>query len=83
MAKSFVKNEVCGMTSVISLPLGDEFKVTHKGDDGPSSAIINSALYSAYSGRNQLCAIMLKIAVELAIHIVCCEIDKVNRFENG
>ena len=35
------------MTSVISLPLGDEVKVTQKGDDGHSSAIINSALYSA------------------------------------
>ena len=66
------------MTSIISLPLGDEAKVTHNGDDGHSSAIINSALYSAHGGRNQLCAIMSKIAVELAIQIVCCEIDKVN-----
>ena len=66
------------MTSVISLPLGDEVKVTQKDDE-----IINSALYSAHGGRNQLCAIMSKIAVELAIQIVCCEIDKVNRFENG
>ena len=71
------------MTSVISLPLGDEFKVTQKGDDGHSSAIVNSALYSAHGGRNQMCAIVLKIAVELAIQIVCCEIDKVNRFKNG
>ena len=45
--------------------------------------IIDSALYSANGGRNQPCAIMSKIAVELAIQIVCCEIDKVNRFENG
>ena len=71
------------MTSVISLPLGDEVQVTQKGDDGHSSAIINSTLYSAHDGRNQLCAIMSKIAVELAIQIVCCEIDKVNKFENG
>ena len=77
------KNEVCGMTSIISLPVGDEVKVTQKGDDGHSSAIINSALYSAHDGRNQLCAIMSKIAVELAIQIVCYEINKVNRFENG
>ena len=49
-----------------------------KGDDGHSIAIINSALYSAHGGRNQLCAIMSKIAVELAIQIMCCEIDKVN-----
>ena len=70
------------MTSVISLPMGDEVKVTQKGDDH-SSVISNSALYSAHGGRNQLCAIMSKIAVELAIQIVCCEIDKVNRFENG
>ena len=55
------------MTSVISLPLGDEVKVTQKGDDGHSSEIINSALYSAHSGRNQLCAIMSKSAGELAI----------------
>ena len=68
---------------VISLPLGDEVKVTQKGDDGHSSAIINSALYSAHYGRNQLCAIMSKIAVELAIQIVCYEIDKVNKFKNG
>ena len=27
------KNKVCGMTSVISLPMGDEVKVTQKGDD--------------------------------------------------
>ena len=71
------------MTSVIILPMGDEVKVTQKGDDGHSSAIINSTLYSAHGGRNQLCAIMSKIAIELAIHIVCCEIDKVNRFGNG
>ena len=71
------------MTTVISLPLGDEVKVTQKGDDGNSSAIINSPLYSAHDGRNQLCAIMSKIAIELAIQIVCCEIDKVNRFKNG
>ena len=71
------------MTSVVSLPVGDDVKVTQKGDDGPSSAIINSMLYRAHDGRNQLCAIMSKIAVELAIQIVCCEIDKVNRFENG
>ena len=66
------------MTSVISLPLGDEVKVTQKGDDGHLSAIINSALYSAHGGTNQMCAIMSKIVVELAIQIVCCEIDKVN-----
>ena len=71
------------MNSVVSLPLGDEVKVTRKVDDGHLSAIINSALYSAHSGRNQLCAIMSKIAVELAIQIMCYEIDKVNRFENG
>ena len=63
--------------------MGDEVKVTLKGDDGHSSAIINSVLYSAHGGRNQLCAIMSKIIVELAIQIVCCEIDKVNIFENG
>ena len=63
--------------------MGDGVKVTHKGDDGHSGAIINSAIYRAHGGRNQLCAIMSKIAVELAIQIVCCEIDKVNRFENG
>ena len=66
------------MTSVISLPLGDDVKVTQKGDDGHSSAIINSMLYNAHGGRNQLCAILSKIAIELAIQIVCCEIDKVN-----
>ena len=71
------------MTSFISLPVGDEVKVTQKGDDGHSSAIINSALYSVDGGRNQLCAIMSKIAVELAIQIVCYEIDKVNIFDNG
>ena len=71
------------MTSVISLPLGDEVKVTQKGDDGHSSAIINSALYRAHDGRNQLWAIMSKIAVELATQIVCCEFDKVNGFKNG
>ena len=71
------------MTSVISLPMGDKVKVTHKDVDGHSSAIINSALYRPHSGRNQLCAIMSKIAVDLAIQMVCCEIDKVNRFENG
>ena len=71
------------MTSVISLPVGDEVGVTQKGDDGYSSEIINSALCMAHGGRNQLCAIMSKIAVELAIQIMCCEIDKVNRFENG
>ena len=71
------------MTSVLSLPVGDEVKVTQKGDDGHSSAIINSVLYSAHGERNQLCAIMSKIAVELAIQIVCCEIDKVNRIENS
>ena len=58
------------MTSVISLAMGDEVKVTQKGDDGHSSAIINSALYSAHDRRNQLCAIMSKIAVELSIQIV-------------
>ena len=71
------------MTSVIGLPGGDEVKVTQKGDDGHSSAIMNSSLYRAHGGRNQLSAIMSKIAVELAIQIVCYEIDKVNRFENG
>ena len=71
------------MTSVLSLPVGDEVKVTQKGDDEHSSAIINFALYMAHGGRNQLCAIMSKIAVELAIQIVCSEIDTVNRFENG
>ena len=54
------------MNSVISLHLGDEVKVKQKGDD------------NAHGGRNQLCAIMSKIAVELAIQIVCYEIDKVN-----
>ena len=68
---------------VISLPVGDEVKVTQKGDDGHLSAVINSSLYRAHSGRNQLCAIMSKIAVKLAIQIVCSEIDKVNKFENG
>ena len=63
--------------------MGDKVKVTQKGADGHSSAINNSALYRAHGGRNQLCAIMSKIAVELAIQIVCCEIDKVNRFKNG
>ena len=62
---------------VISLPLGDEVKVTQKGDDGHSSAIINFALYSSHGGRNQLCAIMSMIAVELAIQIMRCEINKV------
>ena len=71
------------MTSVISLPVGDEVKVTQKVDDRHSSAIINSALYRAHGGRNQLCAIMSKIAVKLAIQIVCCDIDKVKFFENG
>ena len=71
------------MTSIISLPVGDEVKVTQKGDDGHSSAIINYVLYSAQGGRNQLCAMLSKITVELAIQIVCCEINKVNRFENG
>ena len=66
------------MTSIISLPVGDEVKVTQKDDDGHSSAIINSALYSAHGERNQLCAMMSKITVELAIQIVCCEIDKAN-----
>ena len=65
------------MTSVISLPLGDEVKVTQMGDDGHLSAIINYVLYRAHGGRNQLCAIMSKIAVELAIQIMCCGIDKV------
>ena len=81
IGKKLCKNEVCGMTSVISLPV--EVKVTQKGDDGHSSAIINSALYSAHGGRNQLCAILSKIKVELAIQIMCCEIDKVKRFKNG
>ena len=76
--KKLCKNKVCGMTSVISLPLGDEVKVTQKGGDGHSSVIINSALYSAHGERNQLCAMMSKITVELAIQIVCCEIDNVN-----
>ena len=66
------------MTSVISLPVGDEVKVTQKGDDGHLSAKNNSALYSAHDGRNQLCAIMSKIIVKLAIQIMCCEVDKVN-----
>ena len=66
------------MISVISLPLGDEVKVTQKGDDGHSSAIINSALYRAHGGRNQLCEIVSKIAVEIAIQIMCYEIDKVS-----
>jgi len=78
IGKKLCKNEVCGMTSVISLPLGDEVKVTQKGDDGHSSVISNYALYSAHIGRNQLHGIMSKIAVELAIQTVCCEIDKVN-----
>ena len=67
IGKKLCKNEVCGMTSVISLPVGDEVKVTQKDDDGHSSAIINVALYSAHGVRNQLCAIMLKITVDLAI----------------
>ena len=71
------------MTLVISLPVGDKVKITQKGDDGHSGAIINSVLYRAHGGRNQLCAIMSKIAIELAIQIVCCEIDKVNKCENG
>ena len=50
--------------------MGDEVKVTHKGDDGHSSAIISSALYSAQGGRNQMSAIMSKFAVELGIQIV-------------
>ena len=83
IGKKFCKNEVYGITSIISLSVGDEVKVTQKSDDGHSSAIINSALYRAHGGRNQLCAIMSKIAVELAIQIVCSETDKVNRFENG
>ena len=58
--------------------MGDEVKVTQKGVDGHSSAISNSALYSPHGGRNQLCAIMSEIAVELAIQIVCYEINKVN-----
>ena len=66
------------MTSVISLSLGDVVKVTQKGDDGQLSVIINYVLYMAHGGRNQPRAIMSKIAVELAIQIVCCEIDKVN-----
>ena len=70
IGKKLCKNEVSGMTSIISLPMGDEVKVTQNGDDGHSSAIINSALYSAHGGRNQLCAIMSKTAVELAIQIV-------------
>ena len=78
IGKKLCKNEVCGMTSIISLPMGDEVKDTEKGGDGHSSTIINSALYSAHGGRNQLCVIMSKIAVKLAIQIVCCEIDKVN-----
>ena len=78
IGKKLCKNKVCGMTSIIILPVGDEVKVTQKGDDGHSSAIINSALYSTHGGRSQLCAIMSKIAVELTIQIVCCEIDMVN-----
>ena len=58
--------------------MGDEVKVTQKGEDGHSSVIIISALYNAHGGRNQLCEIMSKIVVELAIQIVCCEMDKVN-----
>ena len=34
------------MTSVLTLPVGDEVKVTQKGDDGHSSAIINYVLDS-------------------------------------
>ena len=48
IGKKLCKNEVCGMTSVISLPVGDEVKVTQKGDDGHLSAIINSTLYRAH-----------------------------------
>ena len=66
------------MTSFVTLPVGDEVKVTQKGDDGHSSAIINSALYRAHGGRNQLCAIMSKIAVKLAIQIVSRRVDEVN-----
>ena len=46
IGKKLCKNEVCGMTSVISLPVDDE--VTQKGDDGNSSAIINFVLYRAH-----------------------------------
>ena len=42
------------MTSVISLPVGDEVKATQKGDDGHSSAIINSALYRAHGASGRL-----------------------------
>ena len=81
--KKLCRNEVCGMTSVISLSMGDEVKVTQKGDYGHLSAIINSVLYMAHGGRNQLCAIMSKIVVELAIHIMRFETDMVSRFKNG
>ena len=57
IGKKLCKNKVCGMTSVIILPMGHEVKVTQKGDDRHSSAIINSALYRAHGGRNQRCAI--------------------------
>ena len=45
-ARAFAADEL-NFISNISL---DEVKVTQKGDDGHSSAIINSALYSAHGG---------------------------------
>ena len=48
IGKKLCENKVCGMTSVISLPMGDEVKVTQKGDDEHSSVIINYALYRAH-----------------------------------
>ena len=48
ISKKLCKNKVCGMTSVISSPMGDKVKVTQKGDDGHSGAIINFALYRAH-----------------------------------
>jgi hypothetical protein len=48
IGKKLCKNGVCGMTLVISLPVGDEVKVIQKGDDEHSSAIINFALYKAH-----------------------------------
>ena len=43
------------MTTIISLPVGDEGKVTQKGDDGHSSAIINSVLYSTQWKKPTMC----------------------------
>ena len=46
------------MTLVISLPLGDEVKLIKKDDDGHSSVIINSALYSTWWKKPTVCNIV-------------------------